>query len=405
MIGRDGVDTGLKFSLPKWRLTRWLTHSGPDTPADIRAALLASLFGTLPIFAGGVINTLMIAGVIAWRRPEPLYISWLLLEVVLAIVRVTILRAALQAAPKGGNTYTDIYVLLALFWAFSVGYGVFITLLNGDWLAATLAGVSCGAMAGGICFRNYGAPRLVAAMIFLSLGPMCLGALFSGEVITAIVFIQIPFYLISMTIASHRLNRILVSTMLAERASKQRANEDALTGLANRTGLQVALERVCASARGQDSDAALLYMDMDDFKRINDTYGHAAGDQVLTTIAQRMRAMLRVDDVAARIGGDEFIVLVTGIDATAALRLGEHLLLDALQPIALADGTRVIVGMSIGISIISANNRSPQAALDSADAALYRAKARGGRCCEIDGGGTALDEAPVTGDDSAPATA
>ncbi len=168
------VDTALKFSLPKWRLTRWLTHSGHDTPADIRSALIASLFGTLPIFAGGVINTLMISGVVAWRRPEPLYLSWLALEVALALVRVLILRSALRAAAKGGNTHTDIYILLALLWAFSVGYGVFVTFINGDWLAATLAGVSCGAMAGGICFRNYGAPRLVGAMIFLSLGPMCL---------------------------------------------------------------------------------------------------------------------------------------------------------------------------------------------------------------------------------------
>jgi len=62
----------LSFSLPKWRLTRWLTHSGQDTPADIRAALIASLFGTLPIFAGGVINTLMISGVVRnkTRRKE-----------------------------------------------------------------------------------------------------------------------------------------------------------------------------------------------------------------------------------------------------------------------------------------------------------------------------------------------
>jgi len=370
--------------LPKWRLTRWLTHCGQDTPEDIRAALIASLFGTLPIFAGGVINTLMIAGVVTWRRPEPLYVSWLILELVLAIVRVTVLRRALSAARTGGNTHTDFYILLALLWAFSVGYGVFITFINGDWLAATLAGVSCGAMAGGICFRNYGAPRLVGVMIFLSMGPMCLGALFTGEYVTAIVFIQIPFYLISMSIASHRLNRILVSTMLAERDSDRRASEDALTGLANRTGLQAALERVCSSERGHDSAAALLYMDMDDFKRINDTHGHAGGDHVLKTIAERMRAMLRVDDVAARIGGDEFIVLVTGIDATAALRLGEHLLRDASQPITLADGTRVSVGLSIGISIMSGANRTPQAALNSADAALYRAKAQGGRRCVVD---------------------
>lgn len=328
------VDTGLKFSLPKWRLTRWLTHAGHGTPADIRAALLASLFGTLPIFAGGVINTVLISGIVAWRRPEPLYLSWLILELALAAVRVMVLRSALRAARHGGNTHTDVYILLALLWAFSVGYGVFVTFLNGDWLSATLAGVSCGAMAGGICFRNYGAPRLVAAMIFLSLGPMCLGALFTGEAVTAIVFIQIPFYMVSMSIASHRLNRILVSTMLSERENDRRASEDVLTGLANRAGLQSALERICSGTREHDTPAALLYMDMDDFKIINDTHGHAAGDQVLKTIADRMRGMLRVDDVAARMGGDEFIVLVTGIDAPAALRLGEHLLQDVSHPIA-----------------------------------------------------------------------
>ena len=81
---------------------------------------------------------------------------------------------------------------------------------------------------------------------------------------------------------------------------------------------------------------------------------------MLKTIADRMRGMLRVDDVAARMGGDEFIVLVTGIDAPAALRLGEHLLQDVSHPIALADGTRVSVGLSIGISIISRNNATPR---------------------------------------------
>ena len=170
--GARVVDTGLKFSLPvaldaladprrPWHARR---HPRGAAGQPVRDAA---------IFAGGVINTVLISGIVAWRRPEPLYLSWLILELALAAVRVMVLRSALRAARHGGNT--DVYILLALLWAFSVGYGVFVTFLNGDWLSATLAGVSCGAMAGGICFRNYGAPRLVAAMIFLSLGPMCLG--------------------------------------------------------------------------------------------------------------------------------------------------------------------------------------------------------------------------------------
>ena len=130
-----------------------------------------------------------------------------------------------------------------------------------------------------------------------------------------------------------------------------------LTGLANRAGLQSALERICSGTRRHGTPAALLYMDMDDFKIINDTHGHAAGDQVLKTIADRMRGMLRVDDVAARMGGDEFIVLVTGIDAPAALRLGEHLLQDVSHPIALADGTRV----SVSCPSASASSRATTA--------------------------------------------
>ena len=382
---------GLSFSLPKWRLTRWLTHSGQDTPADIRVALIASLFGTLPIFAGGVINTLMISGVVTWRRPEPLYISWLVLEIVLALVRVTILRSALRNAARGGNTHTDIYILLALLWAFSVGYGVFITFLNHDWLAATLAGVSCGAMAGGICFRNYGAPRLVAAMIFLSLGPMCLGALFAGEIVTAIVFIQIPFYLVSMSIASQRLRRILVSTMLAERENERRASLDALTGLANRAGLEAALERICTSAREHDSAAALFYMDMDDFKIINDTHGHAAGDHVLKTIAQRMRAMLRVDDVAARIGGDEFVLIgpgpaiergntgpggeaLRGEAEDAARSLEERAMAATIGRYQLGDAVVPYEGASVGVVAVDPRGLDAEAAVRLADARMYEVK-------------------------------
>ncbi|OZI50297.1 GGDEF domain-containing protein [Bordetella genomosp. 5] len=380
------MDKGLKFSLPSWRLTRWLTDSGVDTPAEIRVALIASLFGTLPIFAGGVINTIMISGVVVWRNPNPLYISWLALEILLGVIRVTVLRNSLRAARRGERTQTDLYLFLALLWAFSVGYGVLITFMNGDWLAATLAGVSCGAMAGGICFRNYGAPRLVGAMILLSLGPMCIGALFTGEWVMAIVFIQVPFYLISMTIASHRLNRILVATMLAERENDRRASEDPLTGLANRTGLLTALERVCGAARAHTQCAALLYLDLDDFKIVNDSHGHAAGDHVLRTLAARMRSMLRVGDVAARIGGDEFVMLATGVQPAAATRLAEHLMHDLSQPIVLETGTRVEVGVSVGIAMIDATNADAQRVLEAADTALYRAKAQGGMRSAFAGG-------------------
>ena len=156
-----------------------------------------------------------------------------------------------------------------------------------------------------------------------------------------------------------------------------------LTGLANRAGLQSALERICSGTREHDTPAALLYMDMDDFKIINDTHGHAAGDQVLKTIADRMRGMLRVDDVAARMGGDEFIVLVTGIDAPAALRLGEHLLGRLASDRAGRRHARERGAVHRHQHHLAQQPRRPGRA--GRGRRLYRAKAQGGRCCAVAG--------------------
>ena len=152
------------YSLPRWRVTRWLADCGPGVPDDIRVELIGNLFASLPVFAGGVINTVAAAVVIALRKPTAPFIAWLLLEVAVCIARLIVLLIARRAAVARGNTLTDIYLVLALAWSFSVGYGVVVSMASGDWVIATLACVSAAAMVGGICFRNFSAPRLAAAM-------------------------------------------------------------------------------------------------------------------------------------------------------------------------------------------------------------------------------------------------
>lgn len=93
-----------------------------------------------------------------------------------------------------------------------------------------LASLSAAAMVGGICFRNFGAPRLAGTMILLSLGPIIPGAAFAGEPLFYIVYLQVPMYLAAMTAAAFRLNRMLITTMRAERENSHRAHHDALTG-------------------------------------------------------------------------------------------------------------------------------------------------------------------------------
>lgn len=373
------IDDGAQgYSLPRWRLTAWLAHAGRDVPVDIRVALIGSLYGTLPIFAGGVINTILVAILCAVRQPHPPFLVWLVLELAICAARLAILVHAKRAAREGRRTYTDWYMALALLWAASVGYGTFISIVSGDWVVATLACLSAAAMVGGICFRNFGAPRLACAMIFLSLGPCCLAALVAGEPILLVTLFQIPFYLASMGVASWKLNRLLVTTMKAERDNDRRARHDDLTGLANRAGLARILEDRGMGDGATPRPLALLYLDLDGFKSVNDSFGHLAGDRLLCLVADRLSGVLDTADTAARLGGDEFVVIADGRDRAAVLKLGDRLIAEiGGRPYRFDDGHTARVGVSVGIAFAPEHASDFDGLMAAADAALYEAKSRG----------------------------
>ncbi len=150
------------------------------------------------------------------------------------------------------------------------------------------------------------------------------------------------------------------------------ASYDSLTGLANRIVFQRALEEACADAA---SRSAVLYLDLDGFKQVNDTLGHATGDALLFAVAQRIRNCVREGDVAARLGGDEFAILMQGASEQAASLLAQRVLEGISHPVFL-EGHRVEVRVSIGIAL-SAPGVPPAALLDNADRALYQAKTGG----------------------------
>ena len=367
------------YSLPRWRFTRWLAEVGPGVPVEIRARLIAGLFGTLPVFAGGVINTIAVSAAIVARKPTAAFVAWLILEIVICIGRLIVLIIARRAAAQTRPTPTDIYLLLGLAWGASVGYGVTVSLTSGDWVVATLACLSAAAMVGGICFRNFGAPRLAATMILMSLGPCMAGAAFTGEPLLYVVFLQAPLYLFAMTAAAFKLNKMLVATMQAERENDRRARHDPLTGLSNRSGLTDAVH----AKRAQGEQVfALLFLDLDGFKTVNDTYGHAGGDRLLKMVAERLRHLLRTSDVAARIGGDEFVVLATASAQEDALELGRRLISAITASYDLGEGISVSIGVSAGIAMAPEHGNDLTDLLAVADAALYEAKTSGkSRCC------------------------
>ncbi|PTM40259.1 GGDEF domain-containing protein [Bosea sp. 124] len=371
-----------RFSLPRWRLTRWLADAGPDVPTEIRVALVGGLYGTLPIFAGGVINTVAVSFLIAMRIPTPPFLAWCLFETLCCAMRLVVLLIAQRRAARQEPTPTDLYLLLGVAWAAGVGFGTFISLSSGDWVAATLACLSAAAMVGGICFRNFGAPRMAGLMIFLTLGPCCFAAPFLGEPMMLIVFFQIPFYLYSMSKAGYRLNAMLVSTMQAEREHEFQARHDMLTGLSNRAGLTKALDANLARAAGGKT-LAFIYLDLDGFKAVNDTHGHMAGDRLLQLVSERLRRLVRAGDLAARIGGDEFVVLSNQVGSAQLKRFGERLIRDISQPYELDDRFAVNIGASVGIALAPEHGVDMESLMSTADKALYQAKSTGKSRCVI----------------------
>ena len=365
------------YSLPRWRLTHWLADAGPGVPADIRTALIASLFGTLPVFAGGVINSLLVAAAIALHMQTAPFIAWLILDLTICLARLIVLVHARRAALEAHKTPTDIYLLLSVAWSGCIGYGTFLSLTSGDWVVATLACLSGAAMVGGICFRNFGSPNLAAVMIVTSIGPCVGGALLSGEPLLYVVAIQAPMYLLAMTAAAFKLNKMLVATMRAERENDHRARHDILTGLTNRTGLIDAVENKLKANPGRDGALALLFLDLDGFNAVNDTFGHAAGDQLLKIVAGSLSRQLRAGDVAARIGGDEFVVLAEGMTPARAITLGEQLIAAVTRSYTIGDSMTASVGVSVGIAMAPEHGNCVEDLMAVADAALYEAKSNG----------------------------
>ncbi len=166
-------------------------------------------------------------------------------------------------------------------------------------------------------------------------------------------------------------------------------HHDLLTGLPNRLMLEQRLAAAVRRAGLDGHSTALLYLDLDGFKQVNDSLGHDRGDALLVKVGRRLRETVREGDTVARIGGDEFAIVQVGVDGPEAIhRLCRRLLRAIATPFDL-DGAEAVIGASIGVSIAPQDGATPATLLRLADHALYRAKASGrGTYCVHDHGRT-----------------
>jgi diguanylate cyclase (GGDEF)-like protein len=178
---------------------------------------------------------------------------------------------------------------------------------------------------------------------------------------------------IHYAVLSQRVRRIIEANR-AEKRIRHLAYNDVLTNLPNRTLFFELLAKSIDHARGSEQQVAVLFMDLDRFKYVNDNLGHAVGDRLLQAVAQRVRQTVRADDTVARLGGDEFTVVLNDLDSPAAAATAAHNIVRALSAPFPIDGHEIFVTASVGIAMFPHDGSDVAALVKHADSAMYRAK-------------------------------
>lgn len=186
---------------------------------------------------------------------------------------------------------------------------------------------------------------------------------------------QIGTLIVQKEVREYRLEN-LIEELFSTRTALAKARQDPLTGLPNRALFEDMLHKACGSALECCSGLALLLIDLDRFKEVNDTLGHAAGDELLVQCAARLRACVGDRGIIGRMGGDEFAVLLIDQSESDALQMAECILEAIREPFPLKEG-EASISSSVGVAFHSLEAITPARLLKNADVAMYRAKGEG----------------------------
>jgi diguanylate cyclase len=310
------------------------------------------------VWAATILAFCLYAGIRHWksRHTSPSYVSR---HVIFRAIRNGVLLGSLWAAmpliffskaSSGGQ------VIIACLCAGMLGGGAFV-----------LASIPAAAVA-------FTAPIVLASAITIGS---------SGDVAYFLVAVLMVSYISVLWrgIYVHALQ--LTRRVSAQVKAERKVRRDELTNLSNRLALFEALESAFARLSRLGESFALLYLDLDDFKSVNDRYGHAAGDELLVQVAQRLKGCARETDVVARLSGDEFAIVVAGAENVAAVTALANRIVGSLNRSFLVDGVTILTGACIGIALAPTDGATSELLLKSADEALYDAKRRFGNVIRL----------------------
>jgi len=365
---------------------------GLDMPR-LRNELVACLYYAVPLslLVNLVCSTALLAMLIDQGMSEIRLGGWYLAVWAMVLMRWSLYRNyQAREVPAGEDDVWGRYAVLAAA-ATGMLWGLLPVILwpAGAPIYQAAELVVVGGMAAGGAISL--APLMPAALVFLTtaLLPMIARLLFENQVPYGYLAVLAVLYLVVVATTTRRLNLLVSHSFVtryhreqAEARIKEQAFQDELTGLANRRLFSTHLQQEFARARRQHYPLAVHFLNLDNFKTINDSLGHAVGDRLLKAVAGRLQERLRDEDLVARLGGDEFVILQTGLQGDKALAVHRvEMLADDVRRLLCEpfriQGHELHLTVSIGVAMFPEDGQTPEEVLQHADAAMYKAKEQG----------------------------
>jgi diguanylate cyclase (GGDEF)-like protein len=359
------------FSPSSIGFLRWMTDPGRHVPAYIRDVMLVELFTSTGAIAAGFLNTSMVNIAAILLHCGGVFWFLLVADLIMGGLRLLVIRRVLIARKTGAPSPTNFHLITSLAWAAILGAVGYLAMSSNIPSLQTMSTATTIAICGANLPRFYPAPRFAIAMFSLELLPLIAGTLVASDHALRVIAMMTPGYYFAAFAIITRLQKISIAFQLASHESKFQARHDPLTGLLNRFGLSEAL---ADHAFGDLPSLILFYLDLDGFKQINDTHGHPAGDALLRQVAERLKTATRGQDFAARVGGDEFVVVAPGMLPDDAEDFARRLIRRIEAPYRLEEAGEVRVGVSIGYACAPEDCVTLAGLYRQADAALYDVK-------------------------------
>ncbi|HEX8307855.1 MAG TPA: EAL domain-containing protein [Allosphingosinicella sp.] len=355
---------------------------------EVRRSLVETLFASATSLGAGAVAGAACSTAIALSSRDP----WLAaMAVAIALTGALRLGHAVffhrvrADDPSGSARSETIYELGAWTYAALLGAMALLTLTRSDnALYHLLAAVLTTGYAAGICGRNAGRPVIAIGQLALASAPMSIGLFLSTDPLRWVLGGVNCAFIIGMVDITLQTYSAILKAMSATREQRtltdrfeRLARFDAMTGLENRGSFQERLEsELAALESGAGGELAVLWVDLDRFKEINDSLGHPTGDGVLCTVARQLSSIVEGRGSVARFGGDEFVLLARGTKPYFAEELAREVMRGLAVPM-MVEGASLQVTGSIGAAVAPGHGSDPDTLLQHADMALYHAKANG----------------------------